>query len=84
MPTPAQDDEGHALLTDAEFDAIHDLTKEEFEALPAAKREAAEWTSRWHFGQRQALAVDSMFVDGMPFGEYPKKIEAEEKEGKQD
>ncbi len=60
---------------------MRDLDPPDFEALPVETREAFDRTSRWHFGQRQQLDVYSIFVDGRPYAEVLKELEAQEKAG---
>ena len=84
MPTPSHDPEsGLPLLPDDIFDLIRDSTRDRFEQLSAATREAFDRTSRWHLGQRQALDLVSLVVDGKPYREALADVEAAGKKGKQ-
>ncbi len=47
------DEDGLPLMTNADFRAIHDGTRDKFFGLPAKAREAWEWTKRWLAKLRQ-------------------------------
>jgi len=69
IPTPTHDDEGNELLSDADFNRIVHMTREEFARLPPEVQEAFRHTSGWHFGQRQKVHVATVRIGGIPISQ---------------
>ncbi len=51
------------LLEDAEFDRIHNMTKEEYANLSEDMKQKYVSTRGYHFGQRQKIHMEGMMID---------------------
>lgn len=50
------------LLDDAEYDRISELDPDGFAAMTEDQRAAFFSTAKWHYGQRQRIDVDSIYI----------------------